>query len=167
MKSSKQDPAVLAAEKRCTDAHINFERYQLVIDEIITAQDWKTLGYNTFIDYWIDRFGGITARLDLRPRVVYAMLDEGGTNDAIADAVKGIGPEGVANLRRQKAAGVPPESADAMSKPRRAKPAPDRGTKFVHAGVELGDHWDAIAAQRGVSTSDLIIDTMVQVHGRP
>jgi hypothetical protein len=161
------DPAVIAAEKRCKEAHDSHQAYERNIGEIIAAQDWKTLGYNTFIEYWIGRFSDITETLDNRRRVVYAMLDEGGTNDAIADAVKGITTEGVANLRRQKASGVPAEKADAMRKPLRPKRVADKGTVFVHAGPELGAHWDAIAVQRGASTSELVIATMVQVHGRP
>ena len=64
MSSNPIDPAVVAAEKRCTEAHVSHEAYKRTIDEIIANQDWKTLGYQTFIeDYWIDRFGGITATL--------------------------------------------------------------------------------------------------------
>ena len=161
------DPDVIAAEKRCTDGRAGYEEYQRAIKEGIANQDWKTLGYNTFLDYWTDRWGDIAPTPDILPHVVYEMLNEGNTNDAIADVVTGVGPEGVANLRRQKNSGVPAEKADANRKPSRPKTGPDRGTVFVHAGPELGAHWDAIAAQRGVSTSDLVIATMVTVHGRP
>jgi hypothetical protein len=117
-----KDPSAVAAEKRCADAHISHEAYVRTIDDIIDAKDWMTLGYNTFIEYWIDRFGDITAGLDLRPQIVYIMIDEGNTDDEIAVAVKGIGPEGVANLRRQKNSGVPAGKADVNRKPSRARP---------------------------------------------
>jgi hypothetical protein len=161
------DPSVAAAEKRCADAHASHEAYTRTIDEIIDAQDWKTLGYDTFIQYWIDRFSDITAGLDQRSVVVYAMIGEGNSDNDIAVAVKGIGPEGVANLRRQKDSGVPPGQASATSKPSRPRPNPDTGTVFVHPGPELKAYWDTLAGLAGASTSDFITATMVQVHGRP
>lgn len=160
------DPDVIAAEKRCVEGHAGYEAYQRATKESITAQDWKTLGYNTFIDYWIDRWGDIAPTWGVLPHVVYAMIDEGNSNDAIAGAVKSVGPERATNLRRQKAAGIPADKADADVKPRRPK-GQDKGTVFVLAGQDLKAYWDSLAVARNTSTSDLIIATMAQVHGRP
>src|SRR6476646_4707895 len=150
------DPAVIAAEKRCKEAHDSHEAYERNIGEIIANQDWKTLGYDTFIDYWIGRFSDTTETLDNRRRVVYAMLDEGNSIDAIADAVKGIGPEGVANLKRQKDSGMPAEKADANRKPARAKQR-DSGTVFAHPGPDARAKWEKAAAILNMGMPDFVV----------
>jgi hypothetical protein len=160
------DPAVIAAEKRCTKAQSSYKAYERTIGEIITAQDWKTLGYNTFIDFWVDRFGKIAPTWDMIPHVVYEMLAEGNTNDAITAAVIGVGPERVANLRRQKTSGTPAVDADPDSKPRRPKGRAD-DIVFLRPGLDFKAYGDSLAVAGGIGISDLIIAAMIQVHGRP
>jgi hypothetical protein len=164
-KPDPNDPAVIAAEKRCTEGRAGYEAHQRAIIEAIAAEDWKHLLYHTFIDYWIDRWGDIAPPWGALCFVVYEMLNEGDTNDAITNAVKDVGPERVINLRRQRASGITADKARPDHKPRRPKPR-DTGTVFVLAGADLKAYWESLAVTRSTSTSDLIIATMVQVHGR-
>src|SRR5258705_8968379 len=84
---------------------INAER---AMQEIIADKAWEPLGYGSFTAWWDgENFGDITLATELRPHVIYTMLDEGQSVDAIAETVKGIGPELVKSVARQRRHGVP------------------------------------------------------------
>lgn len=89
----------------------HFVNAEKAITEIIAAKAWEPLGFASFAEAWADRLQGIPLATDsIRAHVVYAMV-EAGLDDAAVLAATGIGsqvgPRSVAELRRQKAAGVP------------------------------------------------------------
>ncbi|SPM43591.1 hypothetical protein MNAB215_5817 [Mycobacterium numidiamassiliense] len=59
----------------------------------------------------LGRAGRITLPAELRPRLVYELLDEGMSVDEVADIVKGVGPQTAEALKDQYLDGVPAELA--------------------------------------------------------
>lgn len=101
------------------------------IAKIIDAKAWEPLGYTSFAEAWAARMQGVPLATDvMRAHVVYAMFDAGLDDAEVLDATgigSQVGPRSVAALRRQKAAGVPPELASTRVKAHyRKKPGAPR-----------------------------------------
>lgn len=90
-------------------------------EQIIAERAWEPLGYETFFEAWDDKLSDIPLSRFVNVRAVYQMLAEGIDEDRIAMAVKGIGPETVRNIKRERENGVPPELA--TGRPPRQRPA--------------------------------------------
>ncbi len=91
------------------DAFVNAERK---IKEIIEAKAWEPLGYDTFAEAWNDRMAGVRLATDAaRAHVVYALFDDGASDEQVYETVGGIGsgvtPDAIKTLKRQKSNGVP------------------------------------------------------------
>ncbi|WP_156442347.1 hypothetical protein [Mycobacterium sp. IS-1556] len=83
-----------------------------VIAEVIERRAWEPLGFETFTDAWrAQGLADVTLPVETRPYVVYQMLGERVPTDEIALLVKGVGPQTVESLKRQKSNGVPPSAA--------------------------------------------------------
>lgn len=105
-----------------------FANIEKTIIRIIEVEAWKPLGYKTFAEAWNDRMSGVRLAGEVRAHVVYFMLSEGEDVDAISTTT-GIGTGSVADLKRQKSNGVPPEAATLVRQHRRNRPrAPFRLT---------------------------------------
>lgn len=105
-----------------------FNNIEKTIIRIIEVEAWKPLGYATFAEAWNDRMSGVRLAGEVRAHVVYYMLSEGADVDAVS-ATTGIGAGSVADLKRQKSNGVPPEAATLVRQHRRNRPrAPFRLT---------------------------------------
>ncbi|QFG05126.1 hypothetical protein SEA_DRE3_50 [Gordonia phage Dre3] len=84
------------------------------IQKIIQTQAWEPLGYGSFTEAWADRMSGVPLAAELRPYIVYQMFSEGMDDDQVADAIgsgSGVGPASIANFRRERSNGVPPDLA--------------------------------------------------------
>src|SRR6516165_426671 len=79
------------------------------LKEGIAQRHWVALGYETFTDMWQARCSHIDVVVELKADVAFQMMDDGATDDEIADAVKGLAPDSVEYLREQKDDGVAPE----------------------------------------------------------
>lgn len=126
MSTTTTDPknaTVAWAENLWERLHKTFLDMEETLTTIIRSSAWIPLGYNSFTDAWAARMSDITLASEIRPHVVYAMLDEGATVEEIADTVKGVGPEQAENLKRQHDNGVPAKEASVVvSKHRRRLP---------------------------------------------
>lgn len=100
-----------------------FNSIEKTIIRIIEVEAWKPLGYATFAEAWNDRMSGVRLAGEVRAHVVYFMLSEGEDVDAISTTT-GIGTGSVADLKRQKSNGVPPEAATLVRQHRRNRPRP-------------------------------------------
>lgn len=131
------------------------------VTEIIETEAWKPLGYNTLREAWTDRMTGVEVNLVTATlvEVVYAMIDEGGTDMEIATAVKGIGPTIVATLRRQRENGVPAALATIRTPRQSSETGRDSGgTLFLHPGPERLAAWKLIAKQQDRALADLALE---------
>ena len=105
-----------------------FNNIEKTIIRILEVEAWKPLGYATFAEAWNDRMSGVRLAGEVRAHVVYFMLSEGESVDAISTTT-GIGTGSVKDLARQKSNGVPPEAATLVRQHRRNLPrAPFRLT---------------------------------------
>lgn len=80
------------------------------VSEFILGKAWTHLGYESLQD-WVKSLSDIRLGLPVVNLLAYELIASGEADDEIALSLRGVGPEGVANLRRQKAAGVPPNLA--------------------------------------------------------
>ncbi|KZE19127.1 hypothetical protein [Brevibacterium casei] len=100
-----------------------FNNIEKTIIRILEVEAWKPLGYATFAEAWNDRMSGVRLAGEVRAHVVYFMLSEGESVDAISTTT-GIGTGSVKDLARQKSNGVPPEAATLVRQHRRNLPRP-------------------------------------------
>lgn len=149
----------------------HFVNAQAVIKQIIDNQAWLPLGYETFTEAWAARMGDVTLAKECRPHVVYQMLAEGVPADRVALNTKGVGPESVRELDRQRKNGVPsdyattrrrnaglvddvPDGKSVVSEHLRCKPsAPD--TIHLKVGAAILREYHRIAAAAGRSVEDI------------
>lgn len=88
------------------------------IEKFILAKAWRLLGHNTLAD-WVKTLSDIRLGMPVVNLLGYELIASGDADDEIALSLRGIGPEGVANLRRQRNAGVPASAANQYKGPRR------------------------------------------------
>lgn len=84
------------------------------IQKIVQNKAWEPLGYASFAEAWADRMSGVPLAAEMRAHVVYQMFSDGLDNDQVADAIgvgSGVGPASIANFRRERSNGVPPDLA--------------------------------------------------------
>jgi hypothetical protein len=153
-----KDPALAWAEKLWKQLHTNLLGTQKTIIEIIRARAWEPLGYETFAKAWIDQMSDISIRVELIPHVIYALLDETVPVDEIAEIVKGVGPETVANYALDRENGVPADQARGRRKQRRGRST--SWTLFLHLGKERFTRWTQIAATTDRNLEDVAIDAL-------
>lgn len=103
-----------------------FAATERTIQEIIDRRAWEPLGYSTFNEAWNAQMGSVTLASELRPYVVYQMLEEGQTPADVAATVKGVGESKAKQLARQRRNGVPPQDASMylVGEHMRRKPKP-------------------------------------------
>lgn len=147
---------IRAAEKLWNLLHDQFVNIQEVMVQIISTRAWEPLGYSTFTEAFTERLSGVTLASELRPHVVYQMLDEGLTADEIAEQVKGVGPEGVEAAARQKRNGVPADAATVKAHPRLTRPH----TLHMYVGAEEMESFHAIADKHGLSVLAIALDAV-------
>ena len=88
------------------------------IEEIIARRAWLPLGFKTFTEAWLARgFDRVTPPVEARALIVYQMLDDATDPLDIACAIRGVGPEIITSLVRQKANGVPAHHASVRRRP--------------------------------------------------
>ena len=104
-----------AARKLWDDLRGHFANAEKSITKIIETKAWEPLGYASFAEAWADKMQGVPLATDsIRAHVVYAMFECGLTDKAVMEATgigSQVGPRTIEGLRRQRAAGVPPEMA--------------------------------------------------------
>lgn len=95
-----------------------------ILIEIIRTKAWQQLGYETFTDAWNERLAGVRlATGAMRAHVVYALLEEGLTNEEVIKAT--MTPDSVVkSLAAQRADGVPAGYVWVRGGPRRVPPRP-------------------------------------------
>lgn len=97
--------------------------------EIIENKLWVQLGYVSFAEAWQERLVGIRLTTDyMRAAVVYAMYDEGNSEDEVVEKV-GISEQSAKRLRKQRAHGVPASHATTRVRSHERK-LPNRPTDF-------------------------------------
>lgn len=142
---------------------INAER---ILEEIIEKRAWEPMGYESFSEAWTAQMADITIATEIRPHVVYQMLTEGASADEIAGAVKGVGPERVESLSRQKRNGVPPGDASlTVVREHLRKPPSAPDTLHIRIGVMRYKRYKRIA-ERWDKTIEEIAHEAIEAHFR-
>lgn len=134
---------------------------QDTLEKIIYEKAWEPLGYASFAEAWQDKMGDITLASELRPHVVYQLLADGLNVNAIAAAVKGVGPAAVAGLQRQRSNGVPAKHASltVVSRHLRNKPAP-RSTLHLEVGESAYVEYQRIAKKVKMTVEEIALDAI-------
>lgn len=140
------------AEKLWAKLHASLLDVQTAIIEIIANKAWEPLGYNSFGECWAAKMDGISIAAEIRPHVVYQMITEGMTDDEIADAVKGVGPETVRRLAEQRAVGVPASNASVAKL--KGRTPPKHSTLFISVPSDLMLRWKRLAKANSVGVSE-------------
>jgi hypothetical protein len=141
MVKTTKDPAIAWAERLWERLQSNFLDAHKTIIEIIGARAWEPLGYDSFATAWQDQMKNITLASEIRPHIVFQMIDEGLTADEIAGIVKGVGPDAAEHLKRQKDNGVP---ADHATTKRSTRHSP-----YATVFLKIPREWKAQALARG------------------
>lgn len=128
------------------------------IQEIIEAKAWEPLGYGTFAEAWAAEMSNSSLASEIRPHVVYQMLDEGWTAEDIANAVKGVSPNGAALLDRQRRNGVPPNHAVVREHYRR--PASPPSHIRIDVGATMLGEYHRIALEVGESVEAIALEAI-------
>lgn len=150
-----KDPSDVAAERLWDELRTGLFMAQSALVNIIAAKAWQPR-HESFAKAWVERMADISIAAELRPHVVYQLIEDGLTEAQIADAVKGVGPAVVADLKRQKEHGVPPEVASAMRK--NAKPAKATlpyQTMFVRVPRNQMSTWRKLARRNNTSVEEI------------
>lgn len=144
----------------------HFVNAQRVMEEIIELRAWEPMGYASFSEAWTAQMSDITIATEIRPHVVYQMITEGRTDADIATAIKGIGRDSAAALRRQKGSGVSAKYASARrEKPTVVKqhlrklPAPSSAL-HLELGVVKLRRYQRIAKKHGMSVEDISLQAI-------
>ncbi|AER47603.1 hypothetical protein DS6A_49 [Mycobacterium phage DS6A] len=148
------------ADRLWDDLRGHFVAAQDAIKAIIKAEAWKPLGYDTFAEAWTARMGDVTLATEARPHVVYQMLAEGVPADDVALATKGVGPETVRELDRQRKNGVPADHAVVRRHLRRRPSAPD--TLHVKLTAATLTEYHRVAAAAGVTVEEVAREAIAE-----
>ena len=127
------------AENLWERLHKTFLDMEETLTTIIRSEAWKPLGYNSFTEAWAAKMGDITLASEIRPHVVYRMLDEGASVEEIADTVKGVSVETVECLEEQKDNGVPADMATTTTVRRHKRKLPG-ARRFIHIEIDADTH---------------------------
>lgn len=130
------------------------------IEKFIAGRGWIAMGYDGFPE-WYDSEGlaQLTLGQEIRPHIVYAMLGEGKSDIDIALSIKGVGPENVRALRRQKANGVPARYTTVRRHSRRT-PAKPPEMLHLHIGPRKLAAWRKREEHEGRSVEDIAIELL-------
>lgn len=137
--TDRKHAQVMWAEDLWEKLHKGFLDMEQTLTTIIASEAWKPLGYSTFAEAWAAKMSDITLASEIRPHVVYAMLDEGATIEEIADTVKGVSVETVERLEEQKDNGVPADMATTTTVRRHKRKLPG-ARKFIHIQIDADTH---------------------------
>lgn len=140
--------------------HSHFVNAENVIREIIDTRAWEPLGYKTFAEAWKATMSDLTLAVEIRPHVVYQMLGEGWSSDEIAEAIRGIGPDGVEQLDRQRQNNVPADYA-VVNRHYRRKPSP-ADTLHINVGHTMLEEYRRIAATHDTTVEDIAKDAVAE-----
>ena len=126
------------------------------IAEIIATQAWKPLlGYKTLAEAWdANHLSETEFGAAAMARIVYRMLEEDTTPDEIADKVKGVGPERVKTVARQRKAGVPADKVTMVRRHPRRKPC-EPSTIRIRVGAAKMREYHKIADDYGMTVEDI------------
>lgn len=128
------------------------------IRAIIEDKAWEPLGYVSFAQAWRKEMAGIILAEEIRPHIVYALLEENVPVTDIADMVGGIGPSIAESLARQHHNGVPADAAVVREHIRR-KPKP-ADTLHVKVGATMLSEYRRIAFDAGQSVEDIALEAI-------
>lgn len=121
------------------DLRSHWNKFENVLEQIITTRAWEPLGYENFAEAWADKMSGTRLSTAVEAaQVVYALIDDGVTQERALAALgptSGVGPVKFEALARQKAHGVPAGLATTYVR-RHQRSAPS-GPRRIH--VELSE----------------------------
>lgn len=154
MAATKKQITARQAEALWSKLHEHFVNAQQAIKDIIANQAWLPLGYDTFAAAWADRMADVTLAAECRPHVVYQMLAEGLTPDEVSLNTKGVGPDTVAEIDRQRKNDVPAEHV--VVRHRRRNPTPPRYLS-LELGVTRMREYRRVAAVHGQTVEEIAL----------
>lgn len=140
---------------RLRDQFINATR---AIKAIIATKAWEPLGYQSFAQAWRKEMSGITLAEEIRPHIVYQLIEDNVPLAEIADMVGGIGPTLAESLARQHRNGVPADAAVVREHVRR-KPRP-ADTLHLKVGTTMFYEYRRVAAELGQNVEEIAIEAV-------
>jgi hypothetical protein len=123
------------------------------IRAIIEDRAWEPLGYLSFAEAWGREMRGVMLAVEIRPHVVYQLLEEKVPLQDIADMVGGVGPVLAESLARQRSNGVPPDCAVVREHLRR--PASQANTLRIKIGATMLYEYKRIARLQGDTVEEI------------
>lgn len=136
----------------------HFVNAEDVIREIVDTRAWEPLGYKTFAEAWKATLSDVTLGVEIRPHVVYQMLGEGWSAEEVATAVRGLSPDGVESLERQRSNGVPADKA-IVRRHLRKRPGPV-GVMRLNFGPTMLREFRRIAAEIGTTAEEIAAEAV-------
>jgi hypothetical protein len=132
------------------------------IQEVVDSKAWETIGYESLAEAWDDLLSDVTLPIEVRPVLVYAMLEAGEDGETIAHTVKGISEATVKTLAQQKGAGVPAKKATVRKKRASRGPATHKVIQFK-VDAETFKEWEQTALFFSRSVDDIVKEGAEQV----
>ena len=126
------------------------------IKEIIAARAWEPLGYASFAEAWKHEMYGVTLAMEVRPHIVYQLLEESVPLQDVADMVGGVGSALAESFARQRSNGVPADCA-VVSEHLRKKAGPP-GVIKIRVGATLLYEYKRIAALQGETVEEIVME---------
>lgn len=99
------------AQKLVSSAKVSLADFYEAIKKIIEKEAWVPLGYEGFTELYDAEFSGLPLAEEMKPTIVYAMIEDKATDFQISKAIPGVGPEKIKSARRQKKSGIPASKA--------------------------------------------------------
>ena len=144
------------AESMWAGLRDHFANAAAAIKQIISERAWEPLGYSSFAEAWKHEMYGQKLAMEVRPHIVYQLLEESVPLQDVADMVGGIGPVLAESLARQRSNGVPADCA-VVSEHLRRKAGPP-GTIKIHVGATLLYEYKRIAALQGATVEEIVLE---------
>lgn len=160
----RKDPKAVAAKRLWQQARSGLLNTEQALVNIIRSRAWEPLGHESFSKAWVEEMADVTLAIELRPHVVYQLIDEGLTIDEIADAVKGVGPIGAAALKRQKNNGVPAELATVKGRAQKRAPLP-YVRLYMRVPRQQMAAWQRKARRDGTTVEDFAYAVVAKAFG--
>lgn len=124
------------AEAQWAELRSALTNVEQVIKNIIATKAWKPLGYETFGEAWDARMQGVALANNIKPYVIYAMLDEALTLEDITTST-GWGMDQVSRAAEDYHFGVPVDGATVVRQHVRRAPGE---RKMIHIPFEPDEY---------------------------
>lgn len=139
-----------------------------VLKDIIDNRAWEPMGYDSFVECYMDRMAGVRLATDaVKAEVIYALFDSGLDDEATTTVLgpgSGVGPVALAQLREQRAQGIPADLATIRVRSHLRK-ATNSGHRIIHVELTPTEVYDyTMLAERANSSLKIESEKAIRNH---